>query len=273
MSYEFEDVLKPEVAGAGASTPKDPNVHVVRTKDVLTWPTRNAKGVLAVGDLVMKPGKKVISVYMTGVNQKPNFATEGDVDKEQIMQKFEATHPGDELEAHEFYQNNLGEDLVIFYGNCADNSKRMYGTPCAPLRMKGDFMDDKDGRGFNFNFEQIQGTRFVPAHYNGNLPVSAPYNTDVSIDMLAANGKQYKVEALAVTDDITLSDFDLVHGDVVTLIGSGGAGPATLSAGDLTEATVILVDGQQWTALENATISFDVVDGGSTIYLVEKNRS
>lgn len=271
--YEFQDVNKPATAGAGASTPKDPNVHIVRTKDVLTWPQRNAKGVLAVGDLIMKPGKKAISVYMTGVNQKPNFATEGDVDKEQVIQKFEATHPGDELEAHEFYQNNLGEDLVIFYGNCADNSKRMYGTKCSPLRMKGDFMDDKDGRGFNFNFEQIQGTRFVPAHYNGNIPTATPTATDVSIDMLVANGYQYKVEALDTTAAISLSDFDLPDGATVSIMGSGGDDPATLSAGDLTGATAILKGGQAWTALENATISFEVVDGGATTYLIEKNRS
>ena len=271
--YEFENVNKPAVAGAGASTPKDPNVHIVRTKDALQWPVRNAKGVLMVGDLVMKAGRKIISVYMTGVNQQPTYTSEGDVDKEQIMQKFEATHPGDELEAHEFYQNNLGEDLVIFYGNCSDNTKRVYGTPCAPLRVKGGFEDNKDGRGFNFNFEQIQGTRFVPAHFAGNLPTAAPTATDVSIDMLRANGFQYQIEALATTAPIAISDFDLQAGDVVTLIGSGGAGPATLSAGDLTQATVILKDGQVWTALQNATISLEVVDGGTTIYLVEKNRS
>lgn len=273
MNFEFENLDKPEVAGAGAATPKDPNVFVVITKRVQTWPVRNAKGVLAVGDLIFKDGYSAITAYMTGVNQKPNFAIEGEVDKEQIMQKFEATRPGDELEAHEFLQNILGEDVVIFYKNCDTNTFRMYGTPCAPLRLKGGFEDSKDGRGFTFNFEQIQATRFVPAHYSGNIPKIAPTATDVSIDMLAANGYQYKVEALDTTAAITLSDFDLVQGDVVSLIGSGGSDPATLSAGDLTEATVILLDGQAWTALENATISFDVVDGGSTIYLVEKNRS
>lgn len=273
MSYEFEDVSKSSVAGSGASTPKDPNVHIVRTKDVLTWPQRNSKGVLLVGDIVMQPGKKIISVYMTGVNQKPNFAAEGEVDKEQFMQKFEATHPGDELAAHEFFQNNLGEDLVIFYGNCADNTKRMYGTPCAPLRLKGGFEDNKDGRGFNFNFEQIQGTRFLPAHYNGSLPVVAPVATDVSVDLATANGFQYKVEALAVTASITFPTSDLAHGDVVTLIGSGGAGPATLTSGDNTAVHVLLKDDVDFTALEDATISLEVFDNGATVYLIEQARS
>ena len=65
----------------------------------------------------------------------------------------------------------------------------------------------------------------------------------------------------------------MAHGDTVTLIGSGGSDPATLSSGDATGATVLLNDDQDWTALENATISFEVFDNGATMYLIEKNRS
>ncbi len=270
--YEFQTVSSP-TAGAGAPTPKDPNVHILRTEDILTWPVRNSKGVLMVGDFVMKPGKAAISVYMTGVNQDETYETSGDVDAEQIMQKFLATHPGDELEAHEFFQNNLGVDLVVITGKCASNDKRVYGTKCSPMRLKDNFQGNKDKTGHTFTFEQIQGTRFVTAHYAGNIPTASPFATDVSIDLLVANGYQYKVEALDTTASITLSDFDFVAGDVATLIGSGGTDPATLSAGDLTEATVILSEGTSWTALEGATISFDVIDGGATMYLVEKNRS
>jgi len=270
--YEFINV---EVGGAGVGAPtaKDPNVHIMRTKDIATWPVRNAKGVLAVGDFVMKSNKQAIAVYMTGVNQDATYETSGEVDAEQIMQKFLASHPGDVLSAHEFFQNNLGEDLVVIYGSCAEESKRVYGTKCSPMRLKNNFQANKDKTGHAFTFEQIQGTRFVPAHYNGNIPVAAPFATGAAINMLLANGYQYKVAALETTAAVSIADFDLVPGGVVTLIGSGGADPATLSAGDLTEATVILIDGTQWVALENASISFEVVDGGATIYLVEQNRS
>lgn len=273
MSYDFINLDKPAVAGAGAATPKDPNVFIARTKDVLTWPMRDSKGVLLEGDLVFKDGYSAITVYMTGVNQKPNFAIEGDVDKEQIMQKFEATRPGDELEAHEFLQNVLGEDLVIFYRNCDTDTTRMYGTPCAPLRLKGGFEDSKDGRGFTFNFEQIQATRFVPAHYKGTVPTAAPYASSVLVPMLQANGTQYKIEALAVTDAILGASLDFPHGSIITLIGSGGAGPAVLSSGDFVTATAILVDDQDWTAVENATITLKVYNAGATTYLIEQSRS
>jgi len=271
--YEFINVPKSTTPGSGAAKPKDPNVAIFRREDIAVWPLRDSKGVRSIGDFVMVAGKTPIYIYMTGVNQQPTYETEGEVDAEQVMQKFVATHPGDELEAHEFFQNNLGQDLIVVYGSCADDTKRIYGTKCSPLRLKNSFKNDKDGAGHTFTFEQIQGTRFVPSFWTGNIPYAAPTATDVSIDMLIANGYQYKVEALDITAAITLSDFDLVHGDVVTLIGSGGSDPATLSAGDLTEATVILKDGTSWTALENATISLEVFDAGGTIYLIEKNRS
>lgn len=270
--YEFIDVSHPG-AGSGAAKPKDPNVTIMRTEDILTWPVRDSKGVMMVGDFVMKPGKTAISVYMTGVNQQPTYETEGEVDSEQVMQKFVATHPGDALEAHEFFQNNLGVDLIVVYGSCADTVKRVYGTKCSPLRVKNSFKADKDGTGHTFTFDQIQGTKFTPGFYTGNIPSSAPVATDVSIDMLQATGYQYKVESLDVTAAITIPTFDLVHGEVVTLIGSGGADPATLASGDATGATIILKDDTTWTALENATISFEVFDAGATMYLIEKNGS
>lgn len=271
--YQFLDVNKSVIAGSGAAIAKDPNVHIMRAADILTFPIRNSKGVLLVGDFVMKPGKTAISVYMTGVNQDATYETSGEVDAEQIMQKFNATHPGDELDAHEFFQNNLGVDLIVVYGSCSDDTKRVYGTKCSAMRLKNNFQANKDKTGHTFTFEQIQGTRVVPGHYAGNIPVLAPADTDVSIDMTVANGYQYKVEALAITDAISIPTFDLVAGDVVSLIGSGGDAPATLSVGDLTQATIILNDGAVWTALENATISLEVFDGGDTVYLIERNRS
>ena len=271
--YNFVNVDKSSVAGSGAASPKDPNVAFFRREDILTWPVRDSKGVLSVGDFVMKPGKTPIYIYMTGVNQKPNYEVAGDVDKEQVMQKFEATHPGDELEAHEFLQNNIGQDLIIVYGNCSSDDKRIYGTKCSPMRLKGTFTDDKDGVGFTFNFEQIQSTRFVPSHYAGNIPYATPIATDVSIDLLVASGNQYKVESLDTTAQITIPSIDFTAGSTITLIGSGGSDPATLTEGDKTQCFIILKDGVTWTALENATISFDVYDGGSVLYLIERNRS
>ncbi|WP_026755038.1 hypothetical protein [Sediminibacter sp. Hel_I_10] len=270
--YIFDDV-NISGPGVGAAVPKDPNVHIVRSSDISVSPIRNSKGVLMVGNYVLKPGAKIANVYMTGVNQDATYETSGEVDAEQYMQKFIATHPGDDLEFAEFTQNNLGVDLIVIYGTCTSNELRVYGTKCAPMRLKNNFQANKDKTGHTLTFEQIQGTRFVPGHYRGVLPTLAPAATDVSIDLLKASGYQFKVEALDVTDEISLTDFDFENGDTITLIGSGGAAPATLTAGDKTVATVILSSGTTWTALDGATISFEVVDGGATIYLVERQRT
>lgn len=270
--YIDKNVDKSAVPGSGAATPKDPNVAIYKTKDIATYPVRNGSGVLMVGDFVMKPGKFPIYVYMTGVNQAPTYETDGDVDMEGIMQKFVATHPGDTLEAHEFFQNNLGEDLIIVYGSCSDSGKRVYGTKCSPLRLKNTFKSDKDGNQHSFSFEQIQKTRFVPGFWNGEVSYAAPTATDVTVVIAEANPtQQYKIEALAITDAITITSIDLEHGTLVTFIGSGGAAPATLDSGDLTGATALLT--AQWVALENATITLEVFDDGAAITLIERARS
>lgn len=257
----------------GAASPKDPNVAIMRREDIQTWPERNSKGVLMAGNFVMKTGKTPIFVYMTGVNQDASYETQGDVDMEQVMQKFVASHPGDYLLAHEFFQNNLGKDLILVYGSCADSSKRVYGTKCSPMRLKNNFKSNKDGNKHEFTFEQIQGTRYVPGFYNGEIPYLAPTATDVSIILAVASGYRYKVEALATTAPIVITSSDLASGSFVTLIGSGGADPATLSNGDLTGATALLADGVQWVALDGATITFEVFEDGTDTYLIERSRT
>lgn len=270
--YLDKNVDKSAVPGAGAATPKDPNVAVIKAKNVKDWPVRNNGGVQMVGDFVMKPGFKAHYVYMTGVNQAPGYETDGEVDMEGIMQKFIATHPGDTLEAHEFFQNNLGEDLIVIYGSCSDDGKRVYGTKCSPMRLKNTFKSDKDGNQHSFSFEQIQKTRFVPGFYNGNIPYAAPVATTTAIAFAAANeSQQYKVEALAVTAAISVDSIDLPAGTIVTLIGSGGVDPATMASGDLTGANALLT--APWVALENATITLEVFDDGADITLVEKART
>ena len=271
--YVRKNVDKSSTPGSGAATPKDPNVAIFKREDILTWPVRDGAGVLHVGNFVMKTGKKPIYVYMTGVNQDQGYETEGDVDMEQIAQKFIASHPGDTLDAHEFFQNHLGVDLIVVSGSCSDTSKRIYGTKCSPMRLKNNFKSNKDGNKHEFTFEQIQATRYVSGFYQGTIPYADPTATDVTVDITVANGNQYKVEALDVTASITATSIDLTAGEKVTFIGSGGTDPATLAKGTQGSVEVLLKDGVTWTALENATITLAVFEDDATTYLIEEARS
>lgn len=270
--YLDKNIDKSAVPGAGAATPKDPNVAIIKNKDVLVWPVRDNNGVMMVGDFVMKPGKKAIYVYMTGVNQAPTYETDGEVDMEGILQKFIATHPGDTLEAHEFFQNNLGEDLTVVYGSCSDDGKRVYGTKCSPLRLKNAFKSDKDGNQHSFSFEQIQMTRFVPGFYNGNIPFYEPNESTAALVLDVENEtQQYKLAPLAVTAAITVTSVDLEHGTILTLIGGGGADPATMATGTVGGAEALLT--APWVALENATLTLQVFDNGVDVTLIETART
>lgn len=273
MTYIRKNVTKGSTPGSGAPSPKDPNVAVYLADDIISMPVRDGAGVKMEGDFVLKAGKTPIAVYMTGVNQDQGFETEGEVDSEQIKQMFTATHPGDSLDAHEFYQNHLGQDLIIVTGDCSTPTKRVFGSSCTPMRMKANFKANNEKTGFEFTFEQIQSSRFVPGRWDGTVAYAAPAETDESLDLLVATGYQYKVDELAVTAAITVASIDLPHGSKVTLIGSGGAGPATLSNGSLTGATAVLKDGTQWVALAGATITFEVFDDGTDIFLIERNRT
>lgn len=268
--WPVKNIIK---VGNGAATPNDPNVTFVRSEDILTRPVRDSKGVKMVGDYVLKSGAKMFTIYLTPSKQVKNYSTEGDEDMETIKQKYEGWSPGDGLDLNEFIQNNLGVDYEIIAGNCVDGYKRVYGTKCAPMKLKAEQTDDSSGRGVKLVFEQIVGSKFVPAFYEGNLTFGAPEDTDVSVELVKATNTHYKVEALETTAAIDITSIDFEHGDQVTLIGSGGGDPATLSGGSHTDAKVNLKDGTAWTALEDATITLEVFEDGTDTILLERNRT
>jgi len=271
--FVIENIVKKEGAGAGAAVPNKPNVTFVKSKDVLQRPVRDSRGVKMLGDFVLNAGASMFTIYMVPSKQKQNFAGEGDEDMVTIKQTYEGMFPGDTLAANELFQNLVGEDLEIIAGNCVDGFMRAYGTECSPMKLKPSYTSDNSGRMHTLVFAQEVGSQFVPGFYYGNLVLSAPSDTDESLDLTVANGIQYQLESFAVTAAIDVATIDLEHGALVSLIGGGGADPAILSKGAGTAATVILQDGTAWTALEGATISLRVFDEGATIYLVEESRS
>lgn len=271
--YVNTNVFKPTGKSAGAAAPKDPNVMIIATKDILTWPTRDSKGVLILGNFVLKPNAKAISVYMTSSKIKAPYESDGDEDSISVKHKFEGEHPGNELEINEFVANWMGEPCIIIHGSCSDNFRKVAGTKCAPLQLKPAGQDDNDGRKHMLVFEQFAKTAWLPGHYTGTVPTADPFAVPAvtAVAVNATNGAQYKLPATAVTASIAFSDASLSHGDIITLIGGGGAGPATLATG-VTDKKAILKDGIAWVALENAVIHLQVFNNGALTFFVELSR-
>ena len=144
--YLPKNVAKPVGKSAGAAAPKEPNVTIIATKDIATWPQRDYKGVLIAVNFILNAGAKAVSVYMTSSKIKSPYESDGDEDSVSVKHKFEGEHPGNELEINEFVQNWMGEPCVIIHGSCADAFRKVAGTKCAPLQLKPSGQDDNDGR-------------------------------------------------------------------------------------------------------------------------------
>jgi ABC-type uncharacterized transport system ATPase component len=86
----------------------------------------------------------------------------------------------------------------------------------------------------------------------------------------SANGNVFKFNATATTASITVASSNFEDGDVITLVGGGGAGPLTLANSSTTG--VLLKNATTWTALDGATITLKVVEADKKYY-VEQSRS
>lgn len=267
-------VGKPQGMSPGAAAPKEPNTVIVKAEDILVWPMRDSKGVKTIGSFVMKPGTKMIEIYMTPSKTKATYESEGEEDTMTIKQKFEGEHPGNELEIEEFIANWTGVNAIVIYGSCSDNYRKVIGTKCAPVQLKPSSQDDNDARKKMLVFEQYAKSKFVPGHYTGTLSLAAPFAPPAAaFSVTPANGNQYQLPALAVTAAVSFTAMTLEAGQIISLIGGGGAGPATLAQGTAGDVEVLLMAGSTWTALNNSVIHLQVFDAGDDKYLIEQSRA
>jgi hypothetical protein len=272
--YIRTNVAKPAGSSPGAAAPKEPNVVVVAVDDILVWPMRDLNGVRTLGNFTLKPGAKMIQLYMTPSKIKASYEAEGEEDTITYKQKFEGEHPGDSLEIEEFITNWTGVNAVIIHGSCTDNFRKIVGTKCAPVQLKASSQDDNEARKKMLTFEQYAKSGFLPGHYTGALVFAEPFAAaSGTFAMNVANGTHYKLPSLAVTDAVEPTAVDLPAGTIITLIGGGGVAPATLSQGTAGAAEVLLQAGSTWTGLLNSVIHLQVFDAGDDKYLIEVSRT
>ena len=269
----FLDFTRPAGTSPAAPAAKENNVTIVAVDDILAWPVRDAKGVRMLGSLVLKPGARMYSFYQTISKFKASTEAEGDEDSVTSKHKVETEVPGDSLELNEFAYAWTGINVIIIFGSCSDNFRKQYGTKCAPLQLRSSSQDDNEARKKMFVFEQLAKTTMVPGHYTGALVFAEPYKAETGVFAInATNGNQYQLPTLAVTDAIEPTAVDLAAGQIITLIGGGGAAPATLTQGVAGAVEVLLASGTTWTGLQGAVIHLQVFDAGATKYLIETSR-
>lgn len=262
--------------GAGAPKPKNAQVTIIYADDIFAFPISDGNGVKMLGNIILKPGAKMHTLYETDDSQKASHSIEGDADAEGFLKKFEGSHPGDSLEINEFVQNTLGQGvLVVYHTECGTSMKKVVGTPCNPLYIKGEFTDDKDAVKHTINFEARKRDRFVAKFYDGELIYQENFISPTSaITVNDTNGSIYQLPASDVADtDITFTAVDIDNKKTITLIGAGGDEPSILAGGVSGPVTVILDSGTDWVSLKDAIINLQYFNAGAVKYLIEISRS
>ena len=258
----------------GAAAPKN-EIIIMEAEGIQVFPPSDENGVVMQGSFAMKSGEKMITVYSTKSKTDASMETEGDEDMMSFKSKLVLQHPGNSKEVKEFVQYWTGRNVVAMHKACGENHYEVMGTPCAPLQLKSAKQDNNDGRIWTLTFEPFAKSGFVPKIYEGAVVFTEPTEVadSTAIQLTSANGLQYSLPELAVTEAIGVDGaVTLEHGQIVTLIGNGGAAPATLSNGAAGDVTAVLVGGATWTALENSVIHLRIFKAGAPTYLFELSR-
>lgn len=242
--------------------------------DLNNLPARDDKGIVVAGNLVFKPNAYMIKVYGTVDTIKNNTTSEGDADAKGITQSVEFSHPGSSVEAREFRYNWMNRNIGILVDRCSTHQTDLYGWPCAPLQMVFNHEDDKDKNKTTFTLKStIKGPDV--ADYRGTKTfdtVTAIVAADAAIIDIANGDGRYQLTDGAASAAALTSCSNAVDGRVITLLGSGGTYPSTITAG--AGVDFLLKDGTAWTALAGSQITFKAVKiGASTFKYIEQSRA
>jgi hypothetical protein len=260
---------------SGAPQGKDPNIIVFDFEDVQASPGRDARGVVMTGNYVFKAGAYAGAIYATSSSISLPRGLEGDEDKTAYSQVPEFSHPGSPLDVEEWIHDNRNKSLglAVRVGSCDGEQAyyKVYGTKCNPLRLIVEGTDDNEGVMDVMRFEMSRPSDTPPGRYYGTFTfdtatvVAADATT---VDVSNGSGEYQLTDNAAATEITALSN--AVNGGKYTLIGSGGANPATLDE----DGAFQLLDGASWQGIAGARITFMAFkNGASSFIFVEQSRS
>lgn len=158
-----------KVKNSGRPTLFRSKVMLFKMSDVKTWPSVDAKGVLASDDLELNVGANAIEIDVVSKTLKVYHTVEGDADKKGNIHNVEFEHPGSELEFEEFVEEWLNEDCGAILMNHDLTNARLAGTPGNPLQLTVEDQNDSDGNSNTLKFASLlRGARMIK--YEGVLP-------------------------------------------------------------------------------------------------------
>lgn len=124
------------------------NIVILFDFDKVATYTRDAKDIVVTAFTLASPASP-IGLFVNESTIDGGDAVEGDDYARGFIQHLNFQHPGIDLAFAEFKANNVNSNLgaIVISCNPSATTAKIYGTPCAPLKMqKADEVDTNEAR-------------------------------------------------------------------------------------------------------------------------------
>jgi len=161
-------------------------------------------------------------------------------------------------------EKGAGKEFIIVWEICSTSDRFGGGNGCKGLKLASfEGGSTRDNTSTTITFRGQCGELWY--RYSGNTPTQAPSTVaaDATSIVLISNSQYQLSDGSAAAVDVTgfsaVTDADINR--IVTIFGSGGDFPSTISAGDF-----LLIGGEEWTANMGSRISFKIFKDGAASY-------
>ncbi len=240
---------------------------LIDIEDIAYMPAPDDRGVVIEEDIILKPGKYAIHLYMTPGTIEVTSPADGETDQIGFTPSLKFNHPGNKRAIREFKVNNLNRKFIVIVNYCSGEDTDLIGTLCNPVRMVPSYTGNKDGNTNEFTFSQINKGDDIFI-YKGTIALEEPVVVieSGSSKVSYVSAGQYQLsDGNAVISAIEGG----VDGAVVTLVGAFGTDSPTVTPGD----TILTRNGRSFVASGGSQITFRAFNaGGGKIVWVEQSR-
>lgn len=266
MTYIRKSIFRP-AGNPGTGLQARDMLVLLNVDDILYMPSPDEKGVVIADNIIMKPGRYGIELYMTQGTVESTSAAEGDTDKIGFQPAWKFSHPGNEQVLREFKVNELNSKFIGVMRYCSGRPADLIGTMCNPCRITPSYTGNNEGNANEFTLQQISKGNDIFI-YTGTVPLEEPISVvdaGASKVPFISEGQYQLSSGEAAIEEIEGGS----HGAVITLLGVAGTSPSIVPGA----GKIMLRAGKAFTASEGSQITLRAFDaGGSGLIWIEQSR-
>ncbi|GEM_PF-1573129 len=150
------------------------DLHVIRRRDILTFPEVDADGVTISTAIVPKPDAGFVPWEFAQDSGEVNHKSSGDAGTQSISHELNVYVPRGSAETDAVIQSALNGDFVVI-GRDSNGNQRIAGDKRRGVKFEHDYKSGKKGtdkNGTDFKFAG-EGFTHVPYYYTAAIPLKA----------------------------------------------------------------------------------------------------